>query len=104
MVPRVTAVITRTAWTSRKDVGEEWPTVPVQARESSQMARENLGQMAQLNTPTATRKMDQPRDRITWPVSARILTPRLRRRCEGGDIERIGPAECSRAVDVNCRP
>jgi hypothetical protein len=69
MVATTTAVITNTAWTSRNPVGEEWPTGPDQARESSQMATENLGQMAQLKTPTATRNKDQPRVRITLSVS-----------------------------------
>lgn len=67
--PSTTAVITRTAWTSRKGVGDECPTWPDQARESSQMATEKRGQMAQLKTPTATRNKDQPRERITSSVS-----------------------------------
>ncbi|GLY25607.1 hypothetical protein Misp04_53380 [Micromonospora sp. NBRC 101691] len=51
------------AWIQRKPVPPPSPTVPVdQALGSFQIATANLGQIAQVQTPTPTRKSAQPRD------------------------------------------
>jgi hypothetical protein len=71
IVPIVTAVTIRTACTSRKDVGLEWPTVPDQARWSFQIAIAKRGQISQLKAPASTRNTDQLRERITPSVSRR---------------------------------
>ncbi|MEU1606827.1 hypothetical protein ABZ428_26440 [Micromonospora matsumotoense] len=50
-------------WIQKKPVGAPSPTTPpAQARASFQMASPNLGQMAQVHTPTPIRNNDQPRD------------------------------------------
>ena len=62
-MPIVSEAAISSACTQRKLVAAPTPTVPVdQERGSFQMATANLGQMTQVQTPTPSRKSDQPRD------------------------------------------
>lgn len=66
VVPIARDATIKAACTHRNDVGVPCPTKPVdQARESSQMASANRGQMTQFQTPTPIRKAAQPREIVT---------------------------------------
>ncbi|MBQ1043906.1 hypothetical protein KBX35_22545 [Micromonospora sp. C32] len=75
------------ACTQRKPVGLPSATTPEdQARSSFQMAIANLGQIAQVHTPTATRNSDQPRDNTMVGQYASAPSPQVR---APGTAERV---------------
>jgi hypothetical protein len=66
VVPMASDATINPACTHKNDVGAPCPTEPDdQARESSQMASANRGQMTQFQTPTPIRKAAQPREIVT---------------------------------------